>query len=68
MAKASDISLRKVNPIDSLKEKMHRLCTNARKGGTREGPTKELSLVDHTIILINFLTTTCCHDGMNYII
>ena len=36
-------------------KKMCRLCTNARGGSTREGLTKESSLVNHIISLMDFL-------------
>ena len=61
----SDTSLRKVDPIDGTKEKIHRLCTDAVGGGTREGLDKELSLVDRTISLMDFMTNTRGHHGMN---
>ena len=65
MEKVSDVSLRKVDPIDGPKHKMHVLRTNVGGGGTREGLDKDSSLVDWTITLISFLTTTCGHHGTN---
>ena len=58
---ASGMSLRKVDPIDGPKEKVHGLRTDTGGGVTREGLSNESSLVDQTIDLINFLTTACRH-------
>ena len=52
----SDMLLRKNDPIDDTKEKMHGLRADAVGGGNREGITKESSLVHYTISLIDFLT------------
>jgi hypothetical protein len=64
-ALASDVSMKKIDPIEGTKEKVHGLCTDAGGGGTSEGLAQELSLVNRTIPLHSFLITTCSHHGMN---
>ena len=66
--KSSDMSLRKVDPIDGPREKIHGLRDEAGGGGTKEGLSKDSSSTDRTIDLIHFLTNTCGKHGMNHMI
>ena len=64
-SEASDMLLRKEDPIDGAKEKNDRLCTDNGWGGTKEGLVKETSLVDCAMYLMDFVITTCEQYGMS---